>query len=148
MICVLTGEPAGKYFWKSKGGTMSWSKTLSSKYIGQAPNSQFISLKFSALQSFGLRNGDKVKVGNFVFAYISGRSTTSAGKIVEALQIYGSDSELRREPDLALVSLYKTGAATSPYYMPELLEASKYTVIDFSVRASHFKEVFDNQITF
>ena len=81
-------------------------------------------------------------MGNFVLAEVKNRPTYTVGKIIEALQIFGSDSELRREPDLVLLSLYKTGEAIIPYYMPGLSEASEYVLSDFHVSVCDLRDCF------
>lgn len=136
MICMLNLILEGEYFRKAKGGLKPWDNTLSYKYLRQAENTQnkdLRHLKFSAIQSFSLRNGDKVEIGSFLFADISNRAGMSVGKVIEALQIYGSDSEYRREADVILISLYRTGEAVLPYYMPELSQSNESVLIEFLV---------------
>ena len=82
---------------------------------------------------FGLRNGDRVENGGFVFANVKDDSRPKVGKVLEILQICGSDSELRREPDVVLLSLYSVGESVSPYCMPGLSETEEYSLVEFNV---------------
>ena len=117
-----------------------WSKTLSYKHLHSTntTNAELAGLKFTIIRSFGLKNGDKVESSNFVFANISSCNGLSIGKVVEALQILGSDSELRREPDLVLLALYRVGTPTPQYCMPALSDTKGYVLIEFSVYSCNF----------
>ena len=94
---------------KAKGGTITWRETLAYKHLCQHVSNAdegLSCLKISVIKKFGLRNGDKVEVETFVLVEMKNRRNYVVGKVIEALQIYGSDTELQREPDMILLSLY------------------------------------------
>ena len=56
----------------------------------------------------------------------------SIGKVIEILQVMGSDSEIERRPDYILLSLYDT-VPSEKFRMPKLVKSAFYLLADYKV---------------
>ena len=86
----------------------AWKSTMSSKLLPPqvTGSAGLVSARYAGCKSCFLQNGDKCEIETFVIAKILAAGGLVVGRVIEILQISGSDSEMLQRPDLFLLMLY------------------------------------------
>ena len=115
-------------------GPREWLETGSSKFISiqSAKDAKLYDRSFAGLLSCTLLNGDKCTLDSWVVAR-QRRNSLSVARVVEILQLIGSESEFSRQPDLILLSLYNTGPLAETYRLPILIESRNFALSPYKV---------------
>ena len=87
--------------------------------------------KYVGFEFFHVQNGEKCYIGDYIIVSKSD-SRFSVGKVLEILQVNGSEAELERRPDYVLLSICDT-APSEMYRMPKLLKTALCLLGDYKV---------------
>lgn len=110
-------------------------KTQAFKYIAPevATKSGATSHKYVLYRSCNLKNGEFCGLNHFIIASNSKDKTLFVGRVLEILQVPSSPSELRREPNFLLLTIYSSNAVAENYMMLRLSNTGTYVLTEFSV---------------